>query len=164
MWQPIRGALTGWWAARAQVGYQITVAKFFTYFLLMSLMMLISETLGMLCAGLCRSELVGAIVLQGLYVPLLIFTGFFQARLPICVNVSAAFSVSPDAIVLHGLNVPLYISIPASSMRFARAACALCNKTRYKTESGHDELLRQPHFGCHKQQCIPGVPGSSSLG
>ena len=63
-----------------QVGYQISVAKFFTYFLLMSLMMLISETLGMLCAGLCRSELVGAIVLQGLYVPLLIFTGFFQAR------------------------------------------------------------------------------------
>ena len=56
------------------------MAKFFTYFLLMSLMMLISETLGMLCAGLCRSELVGAIVLQGLYVPLLIFTGFFQAR------------------------------------------------------------------------------------
>ncbi len=64
------------------MGYQITVAKFFTYFLLMSLMMLISETLGMLCAGLCRSELVGAIVLQGLYVPLLIFTGFFQARPP----------------------------------------------------------------------------------
>ena len=65
-----------------QVGYQISAVKFGTYFLLMSLMMLISETLGMLCAGLCRSELVGAIVLQGLYVPLLIFTGFFQARRP----------------------------------------------------------------------------------
>lgn len=40
----------------------------------------ISESLGMLCAGLFRTELIGSIVLQGLYVPLLMFVGFFQVR------------------------------------------------------------------------------------
>ena len=34
----------------------------------------------MLCAGLFRTELIGSIVLQGLYVPLLMFVGFFQVR------------------------------------------------------------------------------------
>ena len=32
----------------------------------------------MLCSGAFRAELTGAIVLQALYVPLLMFVGFFQ--------------------------------------------------------------------------------------
>lgn len=99
------------------------MAKFFTYFLLMSLLMLISETLGMLCAGLCRSELVGAIVLQGLYVPLLIFTGFFQARRAHMCTCQCSLLGYPGAIMLRGLHMPLHIFSPFPSMRAASAAC-----------------------------------------
>ena len=62
----------------AQVGYQITVAKFFLFFALNFELLLISETLGILCAGLHRNELVGMIILATFYVPLLMFTGFIQ--------------------------------------------------------------------------------------
>ena len=65
---------------RAQVGYQITLVKFFLFFALTFLLLLISETLGILCAGLHRNELVGMIILATFYVPLLMFTGFIQAR------------------------------------------------------------------------------------
>ena len=61
-----------------QVGYQITVAKFFLFFALNFELLLISETLGILCAGLHRNELVGMIILATFYVPLLMFTGFIQ--------------------------------------------------------------------------------------
>ena len=63
---------------RAQVGYQITVVKFFLFFALNFELLLISETLGILCAGLHRNELVGMIILATFYVPLLMFTGFIQ--------------------------------------------------------------------------------------
>ena len=43
-------------------------------------LLLISETLGILCAGLHRNELVGMIILATFYVPLLMFTGFIQVR------------------------------------------------------------------------------------
>jgi ATP-binding cassette subfamily G (WHITE) protein 2 len=62
------------------VGYQITLAKFFLFFGLNFLLLLISETLGILCAGLHRNELVGMIILATFYVPLLMFTGFIQVR------------------------------------------------------------------------------------
>ncbi len=61
-----------------QVGYQAVFAKFAIFWALVLLLGLISETLGLLCSGLFRSQLLGAIVLQGLYVPLLMFVGFFQ--------------------------------------------------------------------------------------
>ena len=67
-------------AAAAQVGYQITLVKFFLFFGVTFLLLLISETLGILCAGLHRNELVGMIILATFYVPLLMFTGFIQAR------------------------------------------------------------------------------------
>lgn len=63
-----------------QVGYQITVVKFFLFFALNFELLLISETLGILCAGLHRNELVGMIILATFYVPLLMFTGFIQVR------------------------------------------------------------------------------------
>lgn len=63
-----------------QVGYQRTCAKFGVFSAIALLLGLISETLGVLCSGLFRSQLLGAIVLQGLYVPLLMFVGFFQVR------------------------------------------------------------------------------------
>ena len=66
---------------RAQVGYQITLVKFFLFFGLTFLLLLISETLGILCAGLHRNELVGMIILATFYVPLLMFTGFIQVRI-----------------------------------------------------------------------------------
>lgn len=65
----------GW---RAQVGYQVAAAKFVVFFALMFLMLLISETLGILCAGFHRTELVGLIILSVFYLPLLMFTGFIQ--------------------------------------------------------------------------------------
>ena len=61
-----------------QVGYQPVAANFFFYSAIIFLLILISETLGMLCSGAFRAELTGAIVLQALYVPLLMFVGFFQ--------------------------------------------------------------------------------------
>lgn len=61
-----------------QVGYQPLAANFFFYAIIIFLLILISETLGMLCSGAFRAELTGAIVLQALYVPLLMFVGFFQ--------------------------------------------------------------------------------------
>jgi hypothetical protein len=61
-----------------QVGYQPLAANFFFYAVIIVLLILISETLGMLCSGAFRAELTGAIVLQALYVPLLMFVGFFQ--------------------------------------------------------------------------------------
>ena len=61
-----------------QVGYQQVAANFFYYGAIIFLLILISETLGMLCSGAFRAELTGAIVLQALYVPLLMFVGFFQ--------------------------------------------------------------------------------------
>ena len=64
----------------AQVGYQITTVKFFLFFALTFELLLISETLGILCAGLHRNELVGMIILATFYVPLLMFTGFIQVR------------------------------------------------------------------------------------
>lgn len=60
------------------MGYQAVFAKFAIFWALVLLLGLISETLGLLCSGLFRSQLLGAIVLQGLYVPLLMFVGFFQ--------------------------------------------------------------------------------------
>jgi ATP-binding cassette subfamily G (WHITE) protein 2 len=60
------------------VGYQFSVAKFFLFFALNFELLLISETLGILCAGLSRTELVGMIYLATAYVPLLMFTGFIQ--------------------------------------------------------------------------------------
>ena len=63
-----------------QVGYQITTVKFFLFFALTFELLLISETLGILCAGLHRNELVGMIILATFYVPLLMFTGFIQVR------------------------------------------------------------------------------------
>jgi len=63
-----------------QVGYQAVAANFFYYALVIFLMILISETLGMLFAGAFRAELTGSIVLQAVYVPLLMFVGFFQVR------------------------------------------------------------------------------------
>ena len=66
--------------AAVQVGYQAVAAKFFYYALVIFLMILISETLGMLFAGAFRAELTGSIVLQAVYVPLLMFVGFFQVR------------------------------------------------------------------------------------
>ena len=62
----------------AQVGYQVAAAKFVVFFALMFLMLLISETLGILCAGFHRTELVGLIILSVFYLPLLMFTGFIQ--------------------------------------------------------------------------------------
>ena len=73
-----------------QVGYQITVAKFFLFFALNFELLLISETLGILCAGLHRNELVGMIILATFYVPLLMFTGFIQVS-----ACSAAFLIRP---------------------------------------------------------------------
>ncbi|EIE20498.1 hypothetical protein COCSUDRAFT_57645 [Coccomyxa subellipsoidea C-169] len=64
------------------VGYQRTCAKFSVFSAIALLLGLISETLGILCSGLFRSQLLGAIVLQGLYVPLLMFVGFFQTHTP----------------------------------------------------------------------------------
>ena len=61
-----------------QVGYQMEAAKFLVFFALMFLMLLISETLGILCAGFHRTELVGLIILSVFYLPLLMFTGFIQ--------------------------------------------------------------------------------------
>jgi hypothetical protein len=61
-----------------QVGFQATYDKFSVFWAVTLLLGLISETLGVLCSGLFRSQLLGAIVLQGLYVPLLMFVGFFQ--------------------------------------------------------------------------------------
>ena len=52
--------------------------KFVVFFALMFLMLLISETLGILCAGFHRTELVGLIILSVFYLPLLMFTGFIQ--------------------------------------------------------------------------------------
>ena len=65
---------------RMQVGYQLVAANFFYYAAIIFLQILISETLGTLCSGAFRAELTGAIVLQALYVPLLMFVGFFQVR------------------------------------------------------------------------------------
>ncbi|CAL8465028.1 g4563 [Coccomyxa elongata] len=70
-------------AAYFLVGYQAVFAKFATFWALVLLLGLISETLGLLCSGLFRSQLLGAIVLQGLYVPLLMFVGFFQTKTPV---------------------------------------------------------------------------------
>ena len=67
-----------------QVGYQPVAANFFYYSAIVFLQILISETLGMLCSGAFRAELTGAIVLQALYVPLLMFVGFFQVRPAAC--------------------------------------------------------------------------------
>ena len=78
-WNP---SLVAWSSLRAvpvlQVGYQPVAANFFFYSAIIFLLILISETLGMLCSGAFRAELTGAIVLQALYVPLLMFVGFFQ--------------------------------------------------------------------------------------
>ena len=68
-------------AGNVQVGYQAVFAKFAAFWAIVLLLGLISETLGLLCSGLFRSQLLGAIVLQGLYVPLLMFVGFFQVCL-----------------------------------------------------------------------------------
>ncbi|BDA50620.1 ABC transporter G family member 19 [Coccomyxa sp. Obi] len=65
------------------VGYQVTVVKFFMFFALNFELLLISETLGILCAGLARNELVGMIILATFYVPLLMFTGFIQTHTPV---------------------------------------------------------------------------------
>ena len=54
------------------------MVKFFLFFALNFELLLISETLGILCAGLHRNELVGMIILATFYVPLLMFTGFIQ--------------------------------------------------------------------------------------
>ncbi|CAL5229378.1 g12692 [Coccomyxa viridis] len=66
------------------VGYQVAAANFFYYAAIIFLLILISETLGMLCSGAFRAELTGAIVLQAIYVPLLMFVGFFQTTTPPC--------------------------------------------------------------------------------
>ena len=58
----------------------MAAANFFYYAAIIFLLILISETLGMLCSGAFRAELTGAIVLQAIYVPLLMFVGFFQVR------------------------------------------------------------------------------------
>ncbi|KAK9917054.1 hypothetical protein WJX75_000354 [Coccomyxa subellipsoidea] len=65
------------------VGYQISLVKFFLFFALNFELLLISETLGILCAGLARNELVGMIILATFYVPLLMFTGFIQTHTPV---------------------------------------------------------------------------------
>ncbi|KAK9917341.1 hypothetical protein WJX75_003369 [Coccomyxa subellipsoidea] len=65
------------------VGFQATYDKFSVFWAVTLLLGLISETLGVLCSGLFRSQLLGAIVLQGLYVPLLMFVGFFQTHTPV---------------------------------------------------------------------------------
>ena len=71
-----------------QVGYQVAAANFFYYAAIIFLLILISETLGMLCSGAFRAELTGAIVLQAIYVPLLMFVGFFQVRAAALINVT----------------------------------------------------------------------------
>ena len=77
-----------------QVGYQVTVVKFFMFFALNFELLLISETLGIMCAGLARNELVGMIILATFYVPLLMFTGFIQV------------SCHPDTMLLSSSNGP----------------------------------------------------------
>ena len=67
------------------------MVKFFLFFALNFELLLISETLGILCAGLHRNELVGMIILATFYVPLLMFTGFIQVRSIPCSP--AAFSL-----------------------------------------------------------------------
>ena len=62
------------------MGYQITTVKFFLFFALTFELLLISETLGILCAGRRRPALVGMLILATFYVPLLMFTGFIQVR------------------------------------------------------------------------------------
>ena len=65
----------------------MAAAKFVVFFALMFLMLLISETLGILCAGFHRTELVGLIILSVFYLPLLMFTGFIQVRArPACLT------------------------------------------------------------------------------
>ena len=76
------------------------MAKFFLFFALNFELLLISETLGILCAGLHRNELVGMIILATFYVPLLMFTGFIQVRSP-CPPGSLMRS---DTGVLHRLH------------------------------------------------------------
>ena len=97
--------------ATVQVGYQVAAANFFYYAAIIFLLILISETLGMLCSGAFRAELTGAIVLQALYVPLLMFVGFFQVR-------AASFNTA------HGSLLTLQSSAGALKLRIA-ALCQL---------------------------------------
>ena len=99
-----------------QVGYQPVAANFFFYSAIIFLLILISETLGMLCSGAFRAELTGAIVLQALYVPLLMFVGFFQ----VCDGISTyACSCLRDVVTCRP-SAPLSSSLCASSA----AACS----------------------------------------
>ncbi len=102
-----------------QVGYQVAAANFFYYAAIIFLLILISETLGMLCSGAFRAELTGAIVLQALYVPLLMFVGFFQVR-------AASFNTA------HGSLLTLQssaegIEAPYSSFMSTLATASCCH-------------------------------------
>ncbi len=105
-----------------QVGYQVTVVKFFMFFALNFELLLISETLGIMCAGLARNELVGMIILATFYVPLLMFTGFIQVSchpgtLPRLLSVStgpidwgASECLSTYTLVLCNLSTAICLS------------------------------------------------------
>lgn len=79
-----------------QVGYQPIAANFFLYAVIVFLMILISETLGTLCSGAFRAELTGAIVLQALYVPLLMFVGFFQVQSAAVASILRVLCITPS--------------------------------------------------------------------
>ena len=93
-----------------QVGYQPVAANFFFYSAIIFLLILISETLGMLCSGAFRAELTGAIVLQALYVPLLMFVGFFQVcdgiRTQTCSCLQETITCRPSACSPSCLSAP----------------------------------------------------------
>lgn len=84
-----------------QVGYQVTLAKFWVFWAIVLLLGLISETLGILCSIIFHSQLLGAIILQGLYVPLLMFVGFFQVIVLSCVVIQPAKIMPARTSCLH---------------------------------------------------------------
>ena len=65
------------------VGYQLAVAKFFGFFLIMVLIMLISETMGTAAGALHRNPTVGLILVSAICLLLMMYTGFIQTKTPV---------------------------------------------------------------------------------
>ena len=65
------------------VGYQATALKFFAFFLIVILLMLISETMGTAAGAIHRSPPVGLILVSAICLLLMMYTGFIQTHTPV---------------------------------------------------------------------------------
>lgn len=65
------------------VGYQASAEKFFGFYLITFMLMLIAETMGTAAGAVHRNNTVGLILISAVSLLLMMFTGFIQTQTPI---------------------------------------------------------------------------------